>query len=784
MAQEQVILTLRVDGVDKAITSTQQLNDEIKLLEQQLAKEAVGTKRYRELNTQLGAARRTAAQLGGDVQKTGGAFQRLDAGIGKAVQSFGALRVAIAATGIGALIQLIVGIVQQFGKFDAVADLLDRGLGALSQTFTQVAVAIERIINLDFSGALNAVTTELAANIAANDALIQKLDEVEEAERGLLEVRANANKEVAVALAAAKRRDLSIEERIKLLRRAGEAEQRAFDLELKLAKDRADALTAQAAISNATNQILDDAANARARVLDLEGQGLALRERIAAREAALLESEKAQEKQRAEEAAKRRAAEIDAQLALVKARNALAEAELGNEQTLEAQLERIRLKQSTAEAEFNARRAKGEKVLAQEIAAVRQQFDNERDAARKAQLEKDLAGIAARAEAEKAALKEISQAALAEQQAIVSDTSRTAEERVRAELRVLEIKRAQIELDRQQRLSAEGLSKAQIDAINATADEAIRAAERASAASQAKVGKTPGGLIGQLFGFSEDDFKAFEKKVAGVEQLAQGLGQTFAALGELQAQQTQAAIAGLTEQAEFAQKLAADAEAQAQESANRQEALEGRLFAARADQRQRILRLIERERQAQARQNAEAQAQTQQARQRQEEIKQLQREQAESQKLLQSFNVLVNTASAIVGFLATPGGFPGVALSVAAGITGAAQLAVINSTPVPGFAQGGFTGSGFGRADQSGFRPAGIVHAGEYVVPKRLVDSPRIKPIVQQLERERVKGYASGGNVAGPDLAAALRDARIVVSVEAIDEVRADTQRVEALAKL
>ena len=36
------------------------------------------------------------------------------------------------------------------------------------------------------------------------------------------------------------------------------------------------------------------------------------------------------------------------------------------------------------------------------------------------------------------------------------------------------------------------------------------------------------------------------------------------------------------------------------------------------------------------------------------------------------------------------------------------------------FAQGGYTGNGSGIADETGFKQAGIVHEGEYVVPKHV----------------------------------------------------------------
>lgn len=66
----------------------------------------------------------------------------------------------------------------------------------------------------------------------------------------------------------------------------------------------------------------------------------------------------------------------------------------------------------------------------------------------------------------------------------------------------------------------------------------------------------------------------------------------------------------------------------------------------------------------------------------------LQREQAKREKALNIFNAGISTAAAIIGFLANPGGIPGIALSVLAGITGAAQIAAIAAEPLPQFAGG------------------------------------------------------------------------------------------------
>ena len=58
-----------------------------------------------------------------------------------------------------------------------------------------------------------------------------------------------------------------------------------------------------------------------------------------------------------------------------------------------------------------------------------------------------------------------------------------------------------------------------------------------------------------------------------------------------------------------------------------------------------------------------------------------------------------------------------------------------------GFSEGGYTGEG------GKYEPAGIVHAGEYVVPKEIVESSKGSSMVKKLEGMRLRGYASGGVV-------------------------------------
>jgi hypothetical protein len=111
-------------------------------------------------------------------------------------------------------------------------------------------------------------------------------------------------------------------------------------------------------------------------------------------------------------------------------------------------------------------------------------------------------------------------------------------------------------------------------------------------------------------------------------------------------------------------------------------------------------------------------------------------------------NAVINGALAVTNILAQPSVIPepantifkGVQIGIAAATT-AAQIALISSQK---FAKGGYTGNG-GEIDETGHRVAGIVHDGEWVAPKWLVESPKFNGVINQLENARVKGFADGG---------------------------------------
>ena len=149
------------------------------------------------------------------------------------------------------------------------------------------------------------------------------------------------------------------------------------------------------------------------------------------------------------------------------------------------------------------------------------------------------------------------------------------------------------------------------------------------------------------------------------------------------------------------------------------------------------------------------------------------------QKKLQLAQVAISLATELASIAANSAGNPlnaftgggaGVAqnqiLGAIAVARSAIQAGVIASQK---FADGGYTGSGFGSPDSSGFKQAGVVHEGEYVVPKNVLESQRGGQLVGALESMRMNkptplsniGFANGGFTSGNNLDLSDMESRI-----------------------
>ena len=90
---------------------------------------------------------------------------------------------------------------------------------------------------------------------------------------------------------------------------------------------------------------------------------------------------------------------------------------------------------------------------------------------------------------------------------------------------------------------------------------------------------------------------------------------------------------------------------------------------------------------------------------------------------------------------------------------GYASVGMIAATAVAGFSEGGYTGAG------GKFEPKGVVHGGEVVIRKEVVDQPGMKDYLIGLNRSGKPGYASGGFVGSHAMSPAFTAPTVAVGV-------------------
>lgn len=159
--------------------------------------------------------------------------------------------------------------------------------------------------------------------------------------------------------------------------------------------------------------------------------------------------------------------------------------------------------------------------------------------------------------------------------------------------------------------------------------------------------------------------------------------------------------------------------------ANEREQLQQTLDATNATNEQRtaaLEALNKREESSNARLNAKKEA--------------IQKDLAKKEQNIAIGKALISGALAIVQAFNAAAGNPilgGIFAAIIAGIT-AAQIGVIKSQK---FAEGGYTGKGHGKRDETGEVPAGIVHENEFVVPRRMVENPTESKMIAYMESVR-----------------------------------------------
>lgn len=124
------------------------------------------------------------------------------------------------------------------------------------------------------------------------------------------------------------------------------------------------------------------------------------------------------------------------------------------------------------------------------------------------------------------------------------------------------------------------------------------------------------------------------------------------------------------------------------------------------------------------------------------------RKNASAIKAFETGRILVDGIKEIQGIFAGYASLGPIGAAVAVGraaLAGIRTAQAIKKVQSQKFSSGGGTGPGILPADETGERPAGIVHAWEWVAPRWMTQHPQHSQTINYLERIRLRGFAGGG---------------------------------------
>lgn len=224
------------------------------------------------------------------------------------------------------------------------------------------------------------------------------------------------------------------------------------------------------------------------------------------------------------------------------------------------------------------------------------------------------------------------------------------------------------------------------------------------------------------------------------------------------------------------------AEERLEASRSRAEEIDAEIRESTGARREFLIEQADKERKAEQRLDKEKEKAKNNELKRKKELEDAERKQAKFQFGVDLAEALSSGALAITRVLSATSGDP-------TGVLRAIQLAIVSTTTAlqvatitaqaNKFADGGYTGRGFGSPDETGFKPAGVVHEDEYVVPSRVLNTSEGSRLVGRLEGMRTRKFAEGG-FTSPNFAQATVDLQNNSLAQQINTLTAEVSRINS----
>ncbi len=188
------------------------------------------------------------------------------------------------------LVNRVKGLIETMKAFGKVVksvftfdwDGVKEGAKDYGQALIQVTTGMDKEQQKGFIDGIKDIGKEMKEEGNAASDLTEKLQKVRDAERDMLGVRANANKLIAESRLLAEDDSKSMEERLVALKAAVAEEKRVADLELKIQNDKVDAMQAMIDLGKSSEEDIQELAQERARLTELQTASILKQKRVAA----------------------------------------------------------------------------------------------------------------------------------------------------------------------------------------------------------------------------------------------------------------------------------------------------------------------------------------------------------------------------------------------------------------------------------------------------------------------------------------------------------------------
>jgi hypothetical protein len=204
--------------------------------------ESGAVKNVDKLGGSLESAKKQADQLSGGLIS---GFQNAVKGVRTAVKSFGALKTAIAATGIGILVIAAAALVELFTKFEGPLKAVDTVMNAIGASINAIVEGFGKLLSGDISGFFGDVADAAIGAADATDRLYEAQRRVFEIQNRTIVQNAELRRTVEANLKNAADTSLSLEKRLEAQNKVNEATEKLIENEQELAAEELKVLNAQ-----------------------------------------------------------------------------------------------------------------------------------------------------------------------------------------------------------------------------------------------------------------------------------------------------------------------------------------------------------------------------------------------------------------------------------------------------------------------------------------------------------------------------------------------------------